>query len=307
MSQAGNVTDARGPALSAGSQLASTGTVVFSNSNGITFGMSNSSVITASYTVPTAPTTISEFQPFYMLAASAGAAPAQGSLSFVPFDLPNHLSAYRLNLFHSFNTVFSAVNNTGSASFGLTAGLYTRGTGTNTDRLSLQWSQAYSASMSNSSNTALSITHFLGISNSTAVSTSQYLTNDANASTYLVNSIFGQRAVPLPISSVLTPGRYWLAIVGSSTQANNSYAFFPALAQQGLSNAFNAGFQPMGTSSKVNSNFNPLAGFGVYATTTGALPGSAGLTNSDITFAKNSLFNIPIFNFSAYTTGNNVL
>lgn len=40
--------------LAAGTQTANTtGTVVLSNSNGITFGMSNSSVITASYTVPT--------------------------------------------------------------------------------------------------------------------------------------------------------------------------------------------------------------------------------------------------------------
>lgn len=38
-----------GIALSAGTQLRSTGTVVFSNSNGITFGMSNSSVVTASF------------------------------------------------------------------------------------------------------------------------------------------------------------------------------------------------------------------------------------------------------------------
>ena len=37
---------------SAGTQSATSGTVIFSNSNGISFGMSNSSVITASYTVP---------------------------------------------------------------------------------------------------------------------------------------------------------------------------------------------------------------------------------------------------------------
>lgn len=41
-----------GVALSAGTQSVSTGTVVFSNSNGISFGMSGSSRVTASYTVP---------------------------------------------------------------------------------------------------------------------------------------------------------------------------------------------------------------------------------------------------------------
>jgi fibronectin-binding autotransporter adhesin len=39
--------------LAAGTQTATSGTVVFSNSNGISFGMSNSSIVTASYTVPT--------------------------------------------------------------------------------------------------------------------------------------------------------------------------------------------------------------------------------------------------------------
>jgi hypothetical protein len=41
-----------GPALSAGTQSVSTGTVLFADSNGISFGMSGSSRITASYTVP---------------------------------------------------------------------------------------------------------------------------------------------------------------------------------------------------------------------------------------------------------------
>ena len=41
-----------GIANAAGTQTATSGTVVFSNSNGISFGMSNSSVVTASYTVP---------------------------------------------------------------------------------------------------------------------------------------------------------------------------------------------------------------------------------------------------------------
>lgn len=45
-----------GDIIAAGTQTAfSTGTVIFSNSNGISFGMSNSSVVTASYTVPSVP------------------------------------------------------------------------------------------------------------------------------------------------------------------------------------------------------------------------------------------------------------
>lgn len=46
-------------ALSAGTQSANTGTVVFSNSNGLAFGMSDNSVITGSYTQSIAPSGIS--------------------------------------------------------------------------------------------------------------------------------------------------------------------------------------------------------------------------------------------------------
>ncbi len=45
-----------GIAAAAGTQTATSGTINFVNSNGITFGMSGSSQITASYTVPTVPT-----------------------------------------------------------------------------------------------------------------------------------------------------------------------------------------------------------------------------------------------------------
>ena len=41
-----------GAALSAGTQSVNTGTVLFADSNGLTFGMSGSSRITGSYTVP---------------------------------------------------------------------------------------------------------------------------------------------------------------------------------------------------------------------------------------------------------------
>lgn len=47
-----------GIAAAAGTQTATSGTVAFANSNGVTFGMSGSSQITASYTVPSATVTV---------------------------------------------------------------------------------------------------------------------------------------------------------------------------------------------------------------------------------------------------------
>lgn len=45
----GGTTNQTGPNIAAGTQTATSGTVVFSNSNGVSFGMSNSSVVTASF------------------------------------------------------------------------------------------------------------------------------------------------------------------------------------------------------------------------------------------------------------------
>lgn len=58
--------------LAAGTQTATTaGTVVLSNSNGISFGMSNSSIITASYTVPTDYISTAQSSLFYLTANSS--------------------------------------------------------------------------------------------------------------------------------------------------------------------------------------------------------------------------------------------
>jgi hypothetical protein len=51
---ASDLTNALG-GVAAGTQTATSGTVVFSNSNGLTFGMSNSSIVTGSYSQSTAP------------------------------------------------------------------------------------------------------------------------------------------------------------------------------------------------------------------------------------------------------------
>jgi hypothetical protein len=53
---AGSAAGGGGAVISAGTNSTSTGTVVFSNSNGVSFGMGTNGVVTASYTVPTVPT-----------------------------------------------------------------------------------------------------------------------------------------------------------------------------------------------------------------------------------------------------------
>lgn len=73
-----------GIAVSAGTQLASTGTVSFANSNGLTFGMSGSRTITGSYTVPSTAGLIS--------AINLSAGTTSQNLSKVTFDNSNGVS-----------------------------------------------------------------------------------------------------------------------------------------------------------------------------------------------------------------------
>lgn len=71
--------------LAAGSQTAqTTGSVLFTNSNGITFGMSNSSVITASYTVPSTAGLLS--------AVNVSAGTTSNNLSALTFNNSNGIS-----------------------------------------------------------------------------------------------------------------------------------------------------------------------------------------------------------------------
>lgn len=70
--------------IAAGTQTATSGTVVFANSNGITFGMSNSSQVTASYTVPSTAGLIS--------AVNVSAGTTSNNLSALTFSNANGVS-----------------------------------------------------------------------------------------------------------------------------------------------------------------------------------------------------------------------
>jgi len=99
-----------GAALSAGTQSGNTGTIVFSNSNGISFGMSNSSIVTASYSVPSTAGLIS--------AINFSAGTTSNNLSAITFSNSNGVS-FGLNG----STVTASVANSpqGSISAGTTS------------------------------------------------------------------------------------------------------------------------------------------------------------------------------------------
>jgi hypothetical protein len=161
-------------------------------------------------------------------------------------------------------------------------------------------------SMTMNSNTQLAITNLAGISNSTQVSTVGTNLTTSNATTYPQNSMGGFRVIPFPISSTLTPGRYWLAVANSTTSSNAGACMLGASVMQ-ISYSNNINFRPFGTSSAASdASFYPrLAGVGTYVSTSAAFPGSINMTSDSVRAALTAI--APYFNFSAYTTVTNQL
>lgn len=277
------------------------GGVVFVAGNNLS--MSGSSPIgTASVATITlnAGAILSEFNPFEMQDAVTNATLAQNSLYFVPVSIPTGLYVYRINVFENVAYDISAVNNTGSAGVTRSAAIYARDTA-NTNRITMLWSGSFYMRLSCSSNTNISASHPIGISNSTAVSSTAYQSNNVNASTYVANSIAGLRVIPIPVSSTLSAGQYWIALAKSYTSANAS--FVVSMMDPYMSWANHVAYAPMGVSTG-GTKWGPFQGLGNYSVTSGAFPASVTL-NTDILNAPTAI--IPLFNFSGWTTATSIL
>lgn len=224
-----------GVAAAAGTQTATSGTVIWANSNGISFGMSGSSQITASYTVPAAQTDFTQkfFAPFIEAQATIGQH-GNGQLHMHPLpEVPNFQfdrMVFDLTVNASTNTATA-----GSATLSMWAGFYTR----NASTLSLLVSSSTSLVMSQSNNTSSSV------------------------------SYNGPRLMTLGWTTTISKQDLWLGIMSSSS--TSSAARFGV--SQYLVNDLTDGMSGLlGQSS--NSTVQEALGMGYYSTTSGALPGS---------------------------------
>lgn len=267
-------------------------------------GTSGLSVSTNGSTMSVQPIPLSEYAPYDPTAMVTASNLGQNSLYFYPFDLPWPVNAYRMNFFLSVGSTLSASNNTGSGGQTLSAALYTLDAG-NTTQISRLWSASAFWSFTNSSNTRLQIAHPAGIANSTSVSSSSVSSASTNVSTYYASSVAGFRMVPLPVSSTLTPGRYWLAVAKSSTSANAQHIMNISVGQLTFGNLI--AYRPYGTNSAASnaSVFPLMRGAGTYSATSGAFPATIPLTASDIRFGI--VATVPFINFSGFTTATNML
>lgn len=160
--------------VSAGASSANLSALTFSNSNGVSFGLSGST-ITASVDAGTggggSAGTVSGFEPFPLYgAATANSIPEIGSWNFWPIVIPGNIYSGRINMFVSHDDTNGAVgrlstgssfasNTTGTLShrylLGRSIALYSRGAGANNTQLESFWSNAWTLQLDESVSVAL--------------------------------------------------------------------------------------------------------------------------------------------------------
>jgi hypothetical protein len=171
--------------VSAGTTSQNLSNFVFSNSNGVSFGL-NGSTITASVAAG-AGVTVSEWVRGSAITA-AGSNVASNSCTIVPFDVPYYLACSALEIAASLSRATQTNTSSGGFSVGISAVLYSRNAGT----LSSIASGSTSVSTFHQSNSTSSI---------------------ANARKFTLSLNAGQ---------TLTPGKYWLALHVSTTTAGQT-------------------------------------------------------------------------------------
>jgi len=208
----------------------------------------------------------------------------QSTLYFQPFDVPAPVSGSRINFYISASIAGSVSNQTATGAQAIGYALYTRGTGTNTDRISRLTSYAMThISLSQSSNTQWAYTNYAGLLNTTSHSTVQTGISATNASTYNVTSINGPRAVGMPLNLTLTPGRYWLG-VSVQTVSSSAAVLTNGLSVFQTSVGVQPDIRPFGVNSAATnaSVYRLLQGWGSYSAQSAAWPDSIALTTDAI-------------------------
>lgn len=232
----------------------------------------------------------------------------QNTLYFQPFDLAWPVSGSRLNVFIR----LSGATSTGTAStcgavLAMGYGLYTRGTGASSERLSLLTSYSMNVMSHTVTNgSSYGATFYNQLSNATSHSTSTFSAQSSSGWTTFTNSLYGQRVIAFPLNSTLTPGRYWLALINSTTTANlNNLNFSVSVFHTSIAGV--ADVRPFGVSSAASnaSVFRAVQGWGSYSTTTGAFPASVALSTDNIRAAAAQTLNQ--FNISGLSQSSNIL
>jgi hypothetical protein len=270
--------------LAAGTQTANTtGTVVFSNANGVTFGMSNSSVITASINAAGGG-----------IAAAAGTQTGtSGTVVFsnsngISFGMSNSSAVTAENRRLSYWEPYQYLTGQNLNNASLYLQPVTVSAKMDATQLQLMFRFSNSASAANTGNISFALYTMAGSTASRASSTSiAYSYNSTLGGSSSATNFNGTRIVTLGLGTwAVTPGEYLAAFWMSTTSALTS----GTVSVYGrTANTFNGFINDTNSTSGTVGWFMP----GIYTTTTAGMPGS--IEVSEIQVKGNSVQRQPWF------------
>lgn len=237
---------------------ATAGTINFSNSNGVSFGI-NGNTITASVNAGGAGATVSRLMWPPMAGLSAVTAPAQGTMSVQYFPIFQQLTATRMDVAMSISVGTSAAANTAGVAITQRAGLY-----------------------SLNGATLMSIV---------TTSHQQTISWASNSGSY--SSITGRRLMSLPININATPGDYYVAYYISTAQTSMGTA---TTALSPVLSIFGGTFATAGANANdwglSATSRNVYSGMGVYSAQVNSNLGNLSLSAINATGVNVSKANI---------------
>lgn len=280
VSTAGNTAGTTGTVEGAGGQY------LFVGSNGITLSQSTNGANSGTVTINGDARTLSGLYwgpmaglggPGYFAQSSFSL--GQNSLYLYPIQIEDYLTVDHVR-------VPVMVTNSSSAAASIQKGytyqfgIYTRNA-TNATVLTRHYSTSYTLAASHNSNASWMLSLITAIGDSTSYNT----LTASSAGLNLSASLHGAREFIMPISSLMSPGEYWLGLVASTSTAGGAGSVLQ-LSNLGIAvQTFN---RPGLSTNATNSGWYKFMGHGTYSATTAAMP--AGISATQI----NQLGSMPI-------------
>ena len=265
-------------AFSAGTNSQTNGTIVFSNSNNVSFGLNTNGAVTASV-APGEGFTHSFYEPNAFAAGSAYSSFGVGTIYFDPMELDANISFSAINQLASFNMngVSSNPGTSGQVGFTNAFAVYSRsqpgGAGSTNLVQFMSDIQTISAGWSASSS-SISMSYGWGTGTTNGSSSASFSTSAAA----LTNASFtGQKVNSIGFASSIAPGDYWIAQSVSSSSAGGASASAIFSISHAVLTAATNGSWAAGFGQASATNAQPVLGLGVFSVTSAAFPTSVGL------------------------------
>lgn len=193
----------------------------------------------------------------------------QNSLYVYPVQIEDYLTIDHVRMPVLITNSSSAVSS-GRKGETFQFGIYSRNATNNTVYTQI-WSTSYTIAASYSSNVSWAQSMITAIGNSTSYNS----VTASSAGLNLSASLHGPRELIIPVSTLLPPGEYWMALAASTSGAGT---VGNVLNISNLAVAHQTYNRPGLSTNATHSGFFRFMGAGTYSVTTGALPGSINQT-----------------------------